>query len=105
MELYQINFVEGIPVYRQLVDRLRTNIKNGTLKNGDQLPTVRELSQQLELAQGTVKRAYDELRAEGLVTQIQGRGTFVSHQAVDPESRKERANVCGSSSRGSRGWY
>ena len=91
MELYQINFVEGIPVYRQLVDRLRTNIKNGTLKNGDQLPTVRELSQQLELAQGTVKRAYDELRAEGLVTQIQGRGTFVSHQAVDPESRKERA--------------
>ena len=91
MELYQINFVEGIPVYRQLVDRLRTNIKNGTLKNGEQLPTVRELSQQLELAQGTVKRAYDELRAEGLVNQIQGRGTFVSYQQVDPESRKERA--------------
>ena len=91
MELYQINFVEGIPVYRQLVDRLRTNIKNGTLKNGEQLPTVRELSQQLDLAQGTVKRAYDELRAEGLVNQIQGRGTFVSYQQVDPESRKERA--------------
>ena len=34
MELYQINFVDGIPVYRQLVDRLRTNIKNGTLSNG-----------------------------------------------------------------------
>lgn len=91
MELYQINFVEGIPVYRQLVDRLRTNIKNGSLKHGDQLPTVRELSQQLHLAQGTVKRAYDELRAEGLVQQIQGRGTFVCHQLVDPESRKERA--------------
>jgi len=91
MELYQINFVDGIPVYRQLVDRLRTNIKNGTLKNGEQLPTVRELSQQLELAQGTVKRAYDELRSEGLVNQVQGRGTFVSYQMVDPESRKERA--------------
>lgn len=91
MELYQINFVEGIPVYRQLVDRLRTSIKNGTLQNGDQLPTVRELSQKLELAQGTVKRAYDELRSEGLVNQIQGRGTFVSYQRVDPESRKERA--------------
>ena len=62
MNVYKIDFVEGIPVYRQLVDRLRTNIKNGTLANGEQLPTVRELSQQLSLAQGTVKRAYDELR-------------------------------------------
>ena len=91
MELYHINFVEGIPVYRQLVDRLRTNIKNGTLENGAQLPTVRELSQQLSLAQGTVKRAYDELRNENLVQQVQGRGTFVSYQPVDPDSRKARA--------------
>ena len=91
MELYHINFVEGIPVYRQLVDRLRTNIKNGTLENGAQLPTVRELSQQLSLAQGTVKRAYDELRNENLVKQVQGRGTFVSYQPVDPDSRKARA--------------
>ncbi len=91
MELYQINFVEGIPVYRQLVDRLRTNIKNGTLPNGTQLPTVRDLSQQTSLAQGTVKRAYDELRSEGLVKQVQGRGTFVSYQPLDPESRISRA--------------
>ncbi len=91
MELYQINFVEGIPVYRQLVDHLRTDIKSGTLGNGQQLPTVRELSQQLSLAQGTVKRAYDELRSEGLVRQVQGRGTFVSYEPVDPESRKSRA--------------
>lgn len=91
MDLYQINFVEGIPVYRQLVDRLRTNIKNGTLPNGTQLPTVRDLAQQMALAQGTVKRAYDELRSEGLVKQVQGRGTFVSYQPVDPESRISRA--------------
>lgn len=91
MELYQINFIDGIPVYRQLVDRLRTSIKNGTLQNGTQLPTVRELAQQIGLAQGTVKRAYDELRGEGLVKQVQGRGTFVSYQPLDPESRIARA--------------
>ncbi len=91
MELYQINFVDGIPVYRQLVDRLRTNIKNGTLPNGAQLPTVRDLAQQIGLAQGTVKRAYDELRTEGLVKQVQGRGTFVSYQPLDPDSRIARA--------------
>jgi len=91
MELYQINFVDGIPVYRQLVDRLRTNIKNGTLPNGSRLPTVRELSHQLSVAQGTVKRAYDELRSEGLVTQVQGSGTFVNYREISPESRKEQA--------------
>ena len=91
MELYQINFVEGIPVYRQLVDRIRSNIKSGAMTDGLQLPTVRELSGQLEVAPGTVKRAYDELAKEGLVQQLQGRGTFVSYRRVDPESRKDRA--------------
>ena len=91
MELYQINFVDGIPVYRQLVDRIRANIKGGVMENGMQLPTVRELAQQLGVALGTVKRAYDELGKEGLVQQVQGRGTFVSYRHVDPESRKERA--------------
>ena len=91
MELYQIDFVDGIPVYRQLVDRIRANIKAGVMENGMQLPTVRELAQQLGLALGTVKRAYDELGKEGLVQQVQGRGTFVSYRHVDPESRKERA--------------
>lgn len=90
-ELYQIDFVEGVPVYRQLVDRIRANIKSGVMENGMQLPTVRELAGQLGLALGTVKRAYDELGKEGLVQQVQGRGTFVSYRHVDSESRKERA--------------
>jgi len=91
MELYQINFVDGIPVYRQLVDRIRANIKSGVMENGLQLPTVRDLAAELGVALGTVKRAYDELGKEGLVQQVQGRGTFVSYRHVDPESRKERA--------------
>lgn len=91
MELYQIHFVEGIPVYRQLVDRIRAHIKSGVMADGLQLPTVREMSQHLGVALGTVKRAYDELAKEGLVQQVQGRGTFVSYRRVDPESRKERA--------------
>lgn len=90
-ELYQMQFVDGIPVYRQLVDRIRANIKSGVMENGMQLPTVRELAGQLGVALGTVKRAYDELGKEGLVQQVQGRGTFVSYRHVDSESRKERA--------------
>jgi len=91
LELYHINFTEDIPVYRQLVDVIRANIKNGSLANGTRLPTVRDLAKELSVAQGTVKRAYDELGKEGLVDKAQGRGTFVSYRPVDPDSRKERA--------------
>lgn len=91
MELYQINFTDDIPVYRQLVDVIRANIKNGAMPNGTRLPTVRDLAKELSVAQGTVKRAYDELGKEGLVDKAQGRGTFVSYRPVDADSRKERA--------------
>jgi len=91
LELYHINFTDDIPVYRQLVDVIRANIKNGSMPNGTRLPTVRDLAKELSVAQGTVKRAYDELGKEGLVDKAQGRGTFVCYRKVDQDSRKERA--------------
>ena len=83
MELYQINFVDGIPVYRQLVDRIRANIKGGIMENGMQLPTVRELAQQLGVALGTVKRAYDELEREGFLYTVPAKGSFVAPKNVE----------------------
>ena len=91
MELYHINFTDDIPVYRQLVDVIRANIKNGSMPNGTRLPTVRDLAKELSVAQGTVKRDYDELGKEGLVDKAQGRGTFVCYRSVNQDSRKERA--------------
>lgn len=80
-----------IPIYQQLVDRVRTAVKQGTLADGQQLPTVQELADALGVAKGTVKRAYDELEHSGLVEKIQGRGTFVSYKPVTSGSRKDRA--------------
>lgn len=80
-----------IPIYQQLVDKVRTAVKQGTLADGQQLPTVQELADALGVAKGTVKRAYDELEHSGLVEKIQGRGTFVSYQPERPGSRKDRA--------------
>ena len=80
-----------IPIYQQLVDRVRTAVKQGDLSDGQQLPTVQELADALGVAKGTVKRAYDELEHSGLVEKIQGRGTFVSYKPVELGSRKDRA--------------
>ena len=80
-----------IPIYQQLVDKVRTAVKQGTLADGQQLPTVQELADALGVAKGTVKRAYDELEHSGLVEKIQGRGTFVSYRPEQTGSRKDRA--------------
>ena len=66
-------------------------IRKGDLPSGHQLPTVQELTQKLEIARGTVKRAYDELEQLGLVEKVQGRGTFVRYRPSDSASRKEQA--------------
>jgi len=89
--IYRINQQLDVPIYQQLVDGIRTAIKNGTLSAGQQLPTVQEVTEKLGIARGTIKRAYDELERVGLVEKAQGRGTFVSYQPADSGSRKEQA--------------
>ena len=89
--IYQINTQLNIPIYRQLMDAIRAAVKKGTLCSGQQLPTVQDLSADLGIAVGTIKRAYDELEREGIVEKVQGRGTFVCYEPVNLESRKDRA--------------
>lgn len=87
--MFSVNPQLDIPIYRQLVDAIRTEVKKGTLPPQTQLPTVQELSDALGVARGTVKRVYDELDREGLVEKVQGRGTFVRYQPVSASSREQ----------------
>ena len=89
--VYQINTDLDVPIYRQLVDSVSTAVKKGELPAGYQLPTVQTLTEELGIARGTVKRAYDELERLGIVEKVQGRGTFVCYQLSNSGSRKELA--------------
>lgn len=89
--IYQINPELDIPIYQQLVDAIRLAVKKGMLIPNEQLPTVQDLSEQLHVARGTVKRAYDELERIGMIEKVQGRGTFVSYRPENSGSRKEQA--------------
>lgn len=91
--IYKINYELDIPIYQQLVDSIRTAIRTGTLVPGQQLPTVQEVTEKLNIARGTIKRVYDELERAGLVEKVQGRGTFVRYQPANSGSRKEQAMV------------
>lgn len=66
------------PIYRQIEDRIRSLVVAGELKDGDELPSIRSLARDLRVSVITVKRAYDELVAEGFLTSVQGKGCYVS---------------------------
>ena len=66
------------PIYEQLMNQIKAQILEGTLKDTDPLPSVRMLSVELKISALTVKKAYDKLEEEGFVTTIHGKGTFVS---------------------------
>lgn len=66
------------PIYEQLMNQIKAQILEGTLKDNDPLPSVRMLSVELKISALTVKKAYDKLEEEGFVTTIHGKGTFVS---------------------------
>lgn len=72
----------GVPFWRQLHDQLADRIRAGTLAPGDTLPSVRQLAADTLVSVITVKKAYDELEAAGLVVSQQGRGTFVAEHGA-----------------------
>jgi DNA-binding GntR family transcriptional regulator len=65
------------PLWRQLADILRAQIQSGELQAGRVMPSETTLMQEHDLARGTVRKAIDVLVDEGLVSRVQGRGTFV----------------------------
>ena len=80
-----------IPIYRQVASAITGEIKKGQLEYGYQLPTVRQLADELGIARGTIKRAYDDLEDTGMISKTRGKGTFVSWQEETIQSRKDRA--------------
>ncbi len=66
------------PLYEQIINAIKENVKNGILAAEEQLPSVRQLSKELGISILTVKKAYDALEADGFIVVRQGLGTFVA---------------------------
>jgi GntR family transcriptional regulator len=66
------------PIYRQIEDKVRSLIVAGELGDREGLPSIRTLARDLRVSVLTVKRAYDDLEAEGFLTSVQGKGCYVS---------------------------
>ena len=73
-----INHSSMVPIYEQIVDQIKTLIRDGELKENDNLPSVRSLAKELKISALTVKKAYDNLESEGFTVTIHGKGTYVA---------------------------
>ena len=74
----QLDFHSGLPIYTQIVNQVQSQLANGILKPGDQLPTVRALAQELRVNFNTVARAYRILDEARIISTQQGRGTYIT---------------------------
>lgn len=73
-----INTSSMVPIYEQIVDQIKTLIRNKELKENDILPSVRSLAKELKISALTVKKAYDNLESEGFTITVHGKGTYVA---------------------------
>lgn len=76
-----VNPRSGVPIYVQLIEGVKRALEVGSLRPGDRLPTVRELSGTLTIAPNTIVKAYGELQRLGLVESRAGVGTVVAATA------------------------
>lgn len=86
---FQINFKSGTPVYRQLMEQIKASVASGLLKEGDPLPSIRPLAEQISVNRNTIIKAYMFLESEGVINTLPGKGSFI---CVNPPlfSKKER---------------
>src|SRR5579864_1097597 len=88
----------GVPAYRQIIDQVLGGIAVGTLRTGDQLPTVRQLAVDLAINPNTVVRAYRELEIREVLATQQGTGTFITDKKPaknDVERQRRVAQLAG----------
>ena len=84
------NWDESQPIYRQLRDRVVAMVLEGTLKEGEALPSVRQVATEYRLNPLTVLKAYQQLADEGLVEKRRGLGMFVAPGASGALRKDER---------------
>lgn len=88
-----INEQDSRPLYQQIMMQVREQVGNGTLKAGDELPSVRELADSLGVNMHTVRNAYLKLRDQGIIRMRLGRRARIAEQADEAPTGGDEADI------------
>lgn len=95
--MIQLDLRGNKSIYEQIIDKFKELIMRGTMKQGDKMPSVRELSRTLGVNPNTIQKAYRELERQGYIYTAAGVGTFVADKKDitpdDEELKKAGAAV------------
>jgi len=80
----------GVPVYLQIAHGIKRSVAMGSLREGEQVPSVREVAEALTVNPNTVAKAYRMLERDGIVVTRKGIGTFVADGEVSISDRERR---------------
>jgi len=83
----------SVPLYEQIKNTMREAILSGELKEDERLPSIRAMAKELKVAILTVKKAYDELEAEGYLISRQGLGSFVAPKNLELEREEQQKEM------------
>ena len=72
-----IDYKSRKPIYEQIIDNMKQLVVSGALKRDEQIPSVRQLAQELAINPNTIQKAYAELERQGVIYSLKGRGSFV----------------------------
>jgi len=71
------------PIYEQIVQQIKENIMDGSLKPGQPIMSMRKLASELHISVITVQKAYESLQRDGFIETVSGKGTYVSNYNID----------------------
>ena len=90
---FQCDTTSRTPIYRQLIEQVRSAVARGRLQPWERLPSVRQLSRELVVNPNTIARAYTELERDGTLITQQGRGVFVAEPRNDLTKRARQRQL------------
>ncbi len=95
--IFELNPNSGVPIYRQIVDQVAVMVVGGLLKQGDLLPSVRQVAREAAVNPMTVSKAYSRLEADGVVRRVRGTGMEVlapsANGSLDDRKLKFRESI------------
>ena len=85
-----IDYQDRRPIYEQIVEKYELLIVRGVLAPDEQMPSVRQMAQELGINPNTIQKAYAILEKDGFIYPVKGRGNFVSGRSEGQERKKNQ---------------
>ncbi|EEC3378361.1 GntR family transcriptional regulator [Listeria monocytogenes] len=91
--MFTINTKSQLPIYEQIVQKIKEQVVKGILREGEKILSIREFASKIGVNPNTVSKAYQELERQEVIVTVKGKGTFIANQEDKVSSPKKLAET------------